>query len=143
MLTACVTTRFLLKKILIPGLDETRIAVQSSSHKKSSFRTKYSHDNEIYKFSTGDTLSTIAMQHGVEVADLMAWTHISDTPKLRVGRTLLIKGSSATVAKAKPIKSTQSNHEPVEFEEGSDCLHDDDSMFDLSEEISVVSVNQN
>lgn len=53
-----------------------------------------------YKVRQGDTLSAIAKNHRVSVADLMAWNNLSKRSRLSVGQNLVIyPGSSKTPAR--------------------------------------------
>ncbi|MGQ5110321.1 N-acetylmuramoyl-L-alanine amidase [Bacillus halotolerans] len=47
-----------------------------------------------YTVKKGDTLSAIAKEHGVSVANLQSWNNIKDPNKITVGQKLKLEGSS-------------------------------------------------
>ncbi|WP_187957591.1 peptidoglycan-binding protein, partial [Bacillus subtilis] len=49
-----------------------------------------------YTVKKGDTLSVIAKEHGVSVANLQSWNNIKDPNKITVGQKLKLKGSSSS-----------------------------------------------
>ncbi|CAF1786896.1 N-acetylmuramoyl-L-alanine amidase [Bacillus subtilis] len=49
-----------------------------------------------YTVKKGDTLSAIAKEHGVSVANLQSWNNIKDPNKITVGQKLKLKGSSSS-----------------------------------------------
>ncbi|MGY0433607.1 N-acetylmuramoyl-L-alanine amidase [Bacillus rugosus] len=64
----------------------------SSSASKASWST--------YTVKKGDTLSIIAKEHGVSVANLQSWNNIKDPNKITVGQNLKIKGPSTSSTKS-------------------------------------------
>ena len=57
---------------------------------------------ELYTVRAGDTLYSIALQHGIAPRELAQWNGLDDPTRLRVGQTLRVKPamSSAPVASA-------------------------------------------
>ncbi|MCY7892042.1 N-acetylmuramoyl-L-alanine amidase [Bacillus vallismortis] len=49
---------------------------------------------DTYTVKKGDTLSAIAKEHGVSVANLQSWNNIKDPNKITVGQKLKLEGSS-------------------------------------------------
>ncbi|MEC1546387.1 N-acetylmuramoyl-L-alanine amidase [Bacillus halotolerans] len=80
--------------------DEVKDAIESelkglggeTSSKSSSSAPKAS--GGTYTIKKGDTLSAIAKEHGVSVANLQSWNNIKDPNKITVGQKLKLEGSS-------------------------------------------------
>ncbi|MCY8064325.1 N-acetylmuramoyl-L-alanine amidase [Bacillus spizizenii] len=70
----------------LKGLGGKATSKPSSSVSKSSGST--------YTVKKGDTLSAIAKEHGVSVANLQSWNNIKDPNKITVGQKLKLEGSS-------------------------------------------------
>ncbi|PJZ02163.1 N-acetylmuramoyl-L-alanine amidase [Bacillus vallismortis] len=60
----------------------------------------------IYTVKKGDTLSAIAKEHGVSVANLQSWNNIKDPNKITVGQKLKLKGSSSSSSTKTSSKKT-------------------------------------
>ncbi|MGN2619653.1 N-acetylmuramoyl-L-alanine amidase [Bacillus stercoris] len=54
---------------------------------------------ETYTVKKGDTLSEIAKEHGVSVANLQSWNNIKDPNKITVGQKLKLTGSNTSSTK--------------------------------------------
>ncbi|KFF57152.1 hypothetical protein CM50_19405 [Bacillus subtilis] len=52
-----------------------------------------------YTVKKGDTLSKIAKEHGVGVANLQSWNNIKDPNKITVGQKLKLAGSTTLSTK--------------------------------------------
>ncbi|MEC1627596.1 N-acetylmuramoyl-L-alanine amidase [Bacillus mojavensis] len=59
-----------------------------------------------YTVKKGDTLSAIAKEHGVSVANLQSWNNIKDPNKITVGQKLKLKGSSTSSTKPSSKKTS-------------------------------------
>ncbi|MGE9751349.1 N-acetylmuramoyl-L-alanine amidase [Bacillus inaquosorum] len=59
-----------------------------------------------YTVKKGDTLSAIAKEHGVSVANLQGWNNIKDPNKIIVGQKLKLEGSSASSTKSSSKKTS-------------------------------------
>ncbi|MGP9039111.1 N-acetylmuramoyl-L-alanine amidase [Bacillus stercoris] len=57
-----------------------------------------------YTVKKGDTLSAIAKEHGVSVANLQGWNNIKDPNKITVGQKLKLEGSSTSSTKPRSGK---------------------------------------
>lgn len=58
-----------------------------------------------YTVKKGDTLSGIAKDKGVSVANLQSWNNIKDPNKIKVGQKLKLKGPSSSSTKSNRKKS--------------------------------------
>ncbi|MEC0613099.1 peptidoglycan-binding protein, partial [Bacillus spizizenii] len=54
----------------------------------------------------GDTLSAIAKEHGVSVANLQGWNNIKDPNKITIGQKLKLTGSGSSSTKPSSKKSS-------------------------------------
>ncbi|WP_231833990.1 N-acetylmuramoyl-L-alanine amidase [Bacillus subtilis] len=59
-----------------------------------------------YTVKKGDTLSAIAKEHGVSVANLQSWNNIKDPNKITVGQKLKLTGSSTSSPKPSNKKTS-------------------------------------
>ncbi|CAN2247498.1 N-acetylmuramoyl-L-alanine amidase [Bacillus vallismortis] len=59
-----------------------------------------------YTVKKGDTLSAIAKEHGVSVANLQGWNNIKDPNKITVGQKLRLEGSSTSSSKPRSKKTS-------------------------------------
>ncbi|MCC2929064.1 N-acetylmuramoyl-L-alanine amidase [Bacillus sp. LBG-1-113] len=59
-----------------------------------------------YTVKKGDTLSAIAKEHGVSVANLQSWNNIKDPNKITVGQKIKLEGSSTPSAKPSSKKTS-------------------------------------
>ncbi|WGD81779.1 N-acetylmuramoyl-L-alanine amidase [Bacillus subtilis] len=59
-----------------------------------------------YTVKKGDTLSAIAKEHGVSVANLQKWNNIKDPNKITVGQKLKLKGSGSSISTKPSGKKT-------------------------------------
>lgn len=85
--------------------DEVKAAIEAelkalggnTTSKPSSSASKAS--GGTYTVKKGDTLSTIAKEHGVGVANLQSWNNIKDPNKITVGQKLKLAGSTTLSTK--------------------------------------------
>ncbi|RJS57418.1 N-acetylmuramoyl-L-alanine amidase [Bacillus subtilis] len=61
---------------------------------------------DTYTVKKGDTLSEIAKEHGVSVANLQSWNNIKDPNKITVGQKLKLTGSSTSSTKPSSKKTS-------------------------------------
>lgn len=140
------------EKIVIPGNSKAIGVVASDKAAKASSISK----EGTYRVEKGDSLSVIANRFRVTVADLMKWNNINDARKLRSGQLLRVvhtADSSKPVSQpSAPVFVASSTVEldslfPEITEESSEQITDfdlfgDDSLFDTTDEIPVVSVTE-
>ncbi|MGG4419246.1 N-acetylmuramoyl-L-alanine amidase [Bacillus subtilis] len=90
--------------------DEVKAAIAAELSKiggKSSASSGGSSGSETtYTVKKGDTLSAIAKEHGVSVANLQSWNNIKDPNKITVGQKLKLKGSSTSSTKPSSKKTS-------------------------------------
>ncbi|MCY8127150.1 N-acetylmuramoyl-L-alanine amidase [Bacillus spizizenii] len=61
---------------------------------------------DTYTVKKGDTLSAIAKEHGVSVANLQGWNNIKDPNKITIGQKLKLTGSGSSSTKPSSKKSS-------------------------------------
>ncbi|MCY7829351.1 N-acetylmuramoyl-L-alanine amidase [Bacillus spizizenii] len=92
--------------------DEVKAAIEvelktlggKTTSKPSSSASKAS--GSTYTVKKGDTLSAIAKEHGVSVANLQSWNNIKDPNKIKVGQKLNLEGSSTSSTKPSSKKTS-------------------------------------
>lgn len=92
--------------------DEVKAAIEAelkelggkTSSKSSSSAPKAS--GGTYTVKKGDTLSAIAKEHGVSVANLQSWNNIKDPNRIKVGQKLKITGSNTSSTKSNSKKTS-------------------------------------
>lgn len=139
------------KKLMIPGVSDATMASTPTHTPKSSPSSHPIPKDGAYKIQKGDSLSVIAQRFNTTVADLMKWNNISDARKIRAGQSIQV----ASGPTSHPSSSTATFDEPMpDFgamfpSSGSDDMgetmnsfdmFDDDSLFDTTDEIPVVSL---
>lgn len=62
--------------------------------------------DEFYTVRRGDTLYSIALEHGADYRELAQWNGLDDPTRLRVGQSLRVKSGPAAPAAADPERST-------------------------------------
>lgn len=143
------------KKIIIPGVNSQAIQVAIPIVQPKSVVSLSKEGT--YQVQNGDSLSVIANRFGVTVADLMVWNKMTDAKKLRSGQALIVSNnnknevpmvqtahnnnlSSTKIELVKPVSS--SNYSPIEEEPVSFDFFEDDDLFDISDEIPIVSTTE-
>lgn len=63
---------------------------------------------EFYTVKKGDTLYTIALDHGLDYKDLREWNNIENPNVIRIGQQLRLRAPSATGVVTAPLKSAPS-----------------------------------
>ncbi len=112
---------------------------------KNSEGTTYGRDRIIYKVRSGDVLGSIAMRHGVRVADIKKWNNLHNN-NIRAGQRLNIwtrgsgpKGSATVLASAKQTKSSAvpqpSNSKTYTVQEG-------DTLWNISRKFEGLTVEK-
>jgi len=61
----------------------------------------------VHVVARGDTLYSIALEHGVDYRELAQWNNLEDAAKIRVGQTLRLTPPSARVAAARPSAASE------------------------------------
>ncbi|MCY9242105.1 peptidoglycan-binding protein [Bacillus spizizenii] len=92
--------------------DEVKAAIEAelnalggnTTSKPSSSASKAS--GSTYTVKKGDTLTAIAKEHGVSVANLQSWNNIKDPNKIKVGQKLNLEGSSTSSTKPSSKKTS-------------------------------------
>jgi lipoprotein NlpD len=86
-----------------------RAAKPASSRAASSAPSAPRQATNLYTVRAGDTLYSIALQHGVEPRELAQWNGLDDPARLRIGQALRVKPamSSAPVASAPAIAAVE------------------------------------
>lgn len=155
------------KKIMIPGVSVA--AEPSSSPKVASATQKSSVDlanAETHKVEPGESLSVIASRYKMKIADLQQMNNITDPKKLRVGQVLKVREKKseessqssngelqvAAVSSVEAQTGQQGTNEAStetdltasaeeKKPEAAAAGQDDDDLFNLNEEIPVVTVD--
>lgn len=66
----------------------------------------YGRERIVYKVRSGDVLGSIAMRHGVKVADIKKWNNLrSDVIRTGQRLNIWVKGSSSSVASTQTVKA--------------------------------------
>jgi membrane-bound lytic murein transglycosylase D len=108
--------------ILIPQtakerLNQNRLAILDSASKvgrqqlemlaRNNVESTYGKGKSVYKVRSGDVLGSIAIRHGVSVANLKKWNNLKSS-RINVGQRLTIyhKGASSSVASGKSKVNT-------------------------------------
>ena len=137
------------KTITIPSIDQSKIDAtprpQPSAPSYTASTTTNHEGNYVVK--SGESLSVIAKRFGVSVSDLMQWNNISDARKLRAGQALQVSSDNAPLSglgssfeDAFTSKTAPSTEQYATTNPDLE-LFEDDNLFDLTDEIPLVSVS--
>jgi membrane-bound lytic murein transglycosylase D len=133
--------------------DANRFAILDSSSKvgkkelevlaKNSEGSIYGRDRIVYKVRSGDVLGSIAIRHGVKVADLKKWNNLRSN-MIRSGQRLNIwlrpSGRTTAVASAKP-KSTSTTPAPVPASK-TYVVQEGDTLWDIAKKFEGLTVEK-
>ncbi|WP_282627629.1 N-acetylmuramoyl-L-alanine amidase [Bacillus subtilis] len=86
--------------------DEVKAAIADELSKIGGKSSASSGSGTTYTVKKGDTLSAIAKEHRVSVANLQSWNNIKDPNKITVGQKLKLKGSSTSSTKPSSKKTS-------------------------------------
>lgn len=138
------------------ALDANRVAILDSASrtgrkeiealaKTTSEGTTVGRDRIVYRVKSGDVLGSIAMRHGVSVANLKRWNNLGSSNTIHVGQRLNIfpknssGGSSSVLASTKP--STQSQPAPIPGSK-TYIVQPGDTLWDISKKFEGLTIEK-
>ena len=156
------------KQLTIPGAN-THLATEctpkanttSSTQANPIKKTPIQAGTQTHIVQSGDTIAVIAKQYGIKSSDLMQLNNIRDPKRLKIGQELVLTADAKNVSTAKnsaPTISTMGNQQApllTPILESTDtpsnnavpnhqiAQMNDDTLFDLTNEIPVITVDSN
>ena len=92
--------------IQLPGqvdLSKSAAAHHATTHKPAAAPVR---EETVYVVKSGDSLSGIAVKHGVKVSDIQAANSLKNADKITVGQKLKIPGATKSTVTVPPVKTT-------------------------------------
>lgn len=95
----------------------------------------YGRERIAHRVRSGETLSALALQYGVRVADIQAWNQLSGTT-IRTGQTLYIYASHT----ARPVASTQQSTTTQQLNAQTYTVQEGDTLWSIVRKFQGLSI---